>query len=223
MFMNVIDALNSRHTCRAFKPDPVSKDTIVKILKAANKAPSWGNTQPWEVYVATGKVLEDLRKESVSLWKQNVDEIADLPLPQTWPERLLANYNIFAKERNAIIAKEISTESIPQYVQSTNAHFFNAPVILYICMDRSLTAYSMLDIGSFIQSIMLAAQEFGLATAPAIKIAIRAEIIHKALGIPDNMAIVLGIAMGYEDKDDIYCRFRSSRVQIEEKAIFKGF
>lgn len=45
--MNVIDALNSRATIRAFKSDPVDKKTIYKILEVATRAPSWANTQPW--------------------------------------------------------------------------------------------------------------------------------------------------------------------------------
>ncbi|MEW6423761.1 MAG: nitroreductase family protein [Bacillota bacterium] len=50
--MNVIEALNSRHSVRAFKPDPVTKETLLKIIQAANQAPSWGNSQPWEVFIA---------------------------------------------------------------------------------------------------------------------------------------------------------------------------
>ena len=52
--MNVIDALNSRSTIRAFNPDPVGRETTLKILEAATRAPSWANTQPWELFVAGG-------------------------------------------------------------------------------------------------------------------------------------------------------------------------
>ena len=61
--MNVIDALRARSTVRAYKPDPVSRDTILKIMKAATRAPSWANTQPWEIFVAAGEALERLRTE----------------------------------------------------------------------------------------------------------------------------------------------------------------
>ena len=44
--MNVIDAINSRSTIRAFTPDPVERGTILKILEAATRAPSWANTRP---------------------------------------------------------------------------------------------------------------------------------------------------------------------------------
>ena len=72
--MNVIDALNSRYTCRAFKQDPVAQDTVIKILEAANRTPSWGNTQPWNLYVAAGELLEELRKGSLERFSQKLPE-----------------------------------------------------------------------------------------------------------------------------------------------------
>jgi nitroreductase len=44
--MNVLEALNSRFTCRAFKPDPVNRVIILQIMENAIRSPSWANTQP---------------------------------------------------------------------------------------------------------------------------------------------------------------------------------
>ncbi len=44
--MDVMDALYSRYSTRAFKPDSVDKETITKILEAATHAPSWGISSP---------------------------------------------------------------------------------------------------------------------------------------------------------------------------------
>jgi nitroreductase len=51
--MNVIDAIESRKSVRAFKADPVSKDVLLQILAAANRSPSWADTQPWASSPAT--------------------------------------------------------------------------------------------------------------------------------------------------------------------------
>lgn len=51
--MDIIDALNTRFTVRAFKPASIDRNTLEKVIEAALRAPSWGNTQPWEIYVAT--------------------------------------------------------------------------------------------------------------------------------------------------------------------------
>jgi nitroreductase len=50
--MDVVDALNTRFTVRASKPDPIDRNTLGRVMEAALKAPSWANTQPWEVYVS---------------------------------------------------------------------------------------------------------------------------------------------------------------------------
>jgi len=57
--MNVLEALEARRSIRAYKPDPVAPELIKGIIEAANKAPSWANTQPWEVFVASGAPLEN--------------------------------------------------------------------------------------------------------------------------------------------------------------------
>ena len=49
--MDVYECLKSRRTVREFKPDPVSDETLEKILSAARWAPSSRNQQPWRLVV----------------------------------------------------------------------------------------------------------------------------------------------------------------------------
>jgi 5,6-dimethylbenzimidazole synthase len=57
--MDVFTAIKERRSCRNFLPDPVSKETVEKILEAAMWAPSPLNTQPWEFIVVTSKAVKD--------------------------------------------------------------------------------------------------------------------------------------------------------------------
>jgi len=221
--MNVIDALHSRFTCRAFKPDPIAKEIVVKVLEAANRAPSWGNTQPWNIYVASGSVLEGMRTEFQRNVTQQVAWITDLPFPQDWPEAQKRNYDLLGKERYAILSKVFEKDALREIVMANNYRFFDAPLVIYVCMDRSLTPYSMLDLGAVSQSIMLAAQELGLATAPAVMLVLYPDLIHQTLHIPEDQAVVLGIAMGYADMDSIHNQYRSLRRPVSEMANFLGF
>ena len=221
--MNVIDALNARYTCRAFMPDPVARETVVKIMEAANRAPSWGNTQPWDFYIAAGSVLEGIRTEFLVNMANNVAGATELPIPQEWPAAHKDRYMLLGKERYSMLCTQIDTESLPQIIQKMNYRFFDAPVVIYVCMDRSLTPYSMFDLGSVSQSIMLAAQEFGVATAPAIMLVLYPDIIHKALAIPEDKALVLGIALGYADPDSIHNQYRSLRRPMDEMVKLYGF
>ena len=60
--MDVIEAIESRKSVRAFKPDPVPKKVLTRILEVALRAPSTDNTQPWEFAIVTGPILADLKK-----------------------------------------------------------------------------------------------------------------------------------------------------------------
>jgi len=46
--MDTIEAIEGRRSVRAYKPDPVPRDVLEKIMGATLKAPSWENTQPWD-------------------------------------------------------------------------------------------------------------------------------------------------------------------------------
>lgn len=221
--MNVIDALNARFTCRAFKPDPVDRDTVIKILEAANRSPSWGNTQPWDIYVAAGSPLEEMRTTFLANMESKAAGRTDLPLPQEWPTDLQERYTSLGKERYGFLLQKIGKEEVIKSIQERNYRFFDAPAVIYLCMDRSLTPYSMLDLGAMSQSIMLAAQEYGLATAPAVMLVLFADLVRQTLGIPEDKAIVLGIALGHADPDNIHNQYRSGRRLVEEMAQLIGF
>ncbi|MEN6390457.1 MAG: nitroreductase [Syntrophomonas sp.] len=221
--MNVHEALIKRYTCRAFKPDSVSPEIVKEILEWANRTPSWGNTQPWQIYVAGGEVLESLRRDSLERFSKGVAGKLDLPIPQDWPEAMKKRYDAVGKERFALLSQELDKDNIVQSIVARNFAFFDAPVVVYLCMDRSLTAYSMYDLGALSQSIMLAAADRGLDTAPAIMLVQYPDMIRDALDIPEELAIVVGIALGYGDAGSIHNRLRTSRRPLAEVVTMKGF
>jgi len=53
--MDVSEAIQKRVTIRRWKPTPVEKEKIVKVLEAGRRAPSWGNVQPWRYIVVQDK------------------------------------------------------------------------------------------------------------------------------------------------------------------------
>ncbi len=60
--MELIDAIKARRIIRRYKQDPISKETILKILESANLAPTAGNTQPWKFIVLHRSILDQLAK-----------------------------------------------------------------------------------------------------------------------------------------------------------------
>jgi nitroreductase len=220
--MSVTAALNSRYTVRAFKPDPIEKNTLQKIFESALRAPSWANTQPWEIYVAGGDVLNRLRQAYQEHLKNCVPRNPDLSAPRQWPPDLLKRMEAVKAERFAILEKECLDNSILKDISQLNYKFFGAPIVVYLCMDRTLTPWSIFDLGLLAQSIMLAAQQFGVGSAPAVTLVAHPELIRAELNIPEDLLIIIGVALGYADQDHPQNKYRSPRRAIGEVVRFKG-
>ncbi len=215
--MNVIDAINSRSTIRAFTPDPVERGTILKILEAATRAPSWANTQPWELFVAGGEALERLRDAYSVRFQQGEPRNPDIPGPTTWPPAIQERVRALM----SALARPTATEGGPddamrQKFVADNYRFFGAPTVVFLCMDHSLSPWSMFDMGSLTQSIMLAAQQYGVSSAIAFMFASYPDLVRAELDIPDNLAILIGIALGYADADYLRDRHRSPRRPLKD-------
>ncbi|MGZ4903812.1 MAG: nitroreductase [Halobacteriota archaeon] len=220
--MDVIETLNSRFTVRAFKPDPIDTETILQIVGAATRAPSSGNTQPWELFVVGGDALDRLRQAYAANFQKGVPATPDIPAPREWPPTLQKRVE---ESRTARLkALGIVGDGITaRHAMSERAHqFFGAPTIMFLCMDRTLTSWSVFDMGLLAQSIMLAAQHFGVDSAPAFLFVAYPDLIRSEVGIPDNWSIVMGVALGHRDPHHLENQYRSSRRPIQDVVHFRG-
>ncbi|HWP96010.1 MAG TPA: nitroreductase family protein [Syntrophomonadaceae bacterium] len=137
--MNVTEALHARFTCRAFKPDAVTKETIFNIMEAANHSPSWGNTQPWEIFIASGSSLDRLRSVYMEHFAQDIPINPEIKRPDDWPPALKERYQELGKMRLSNLGIERSDEEGRHFNMTQNFHFFGAPVVVFLCMDHTLT------------------------------------------------------------------------------------
>jgi nitroreductase len=220
--MQVIDALKQRYTARSFKSEPLNRTTLEKILEAALKAPSWANTQPWEIHIAAGESLNRLRGAYLQNLKNCVPRSPDLAAPKQWPPALLMRMEKLRAERMATLERVCLDKSILKDLAEMNYHFFYAPVVAYLCMDKTLTPWSVFDLGLLAQSIMLSAQHFEVDSATAVTLVAHPDLIRKELAIPDDLSIVIGIALGYADSDHPQNKFRSPRRTVQEAVTFHG-
>ena len=220
--MDVIDALSTRFTVRAFKNDPVDRRTLERVMEAALKSPSWANTQPWEIYVAGGEVLNRLREAYVANLKNCVARNPDLPVPKEWPPACRKRMECLRSERTATLERVCLDKSELKDLAEMNYHFFHAPVVAYLCMDKTLTPWSIYDLGLFSQSLMLAARHYGLASAVAVTLAAHPDLIRRELTIPDGLSIIIGIALGYADAEHPQNQYRTTRRSVQEAVAFKG-
>jgi nitroreductase len=220
--MDIIEALNSRYSVRAFKARAVTKETLVKIFEAAVRAPSWANSQPWEIFLAAGDTLDKLRAANLARFQSGAPRALEMPAPQKWPQHMQVRMDQNMAERLRSLEIDREDKAGRQKLTELNYRFFDAPAVAFLCMERTLTPWSAFDMGAFSQSIMLAARDFGVDSMPAVMMTSYPDLIHEALEIPSEMTILFAVALGYQDEKNPINRFRSARLPVDEVVRFKG-
>src|SRR4030065_914743 len=206
--MDLLKVIMERKTIRAFKPDPVPKERIEEILRLAINAPSAINLQPWEFIVVTGEEKERLGRRLIKAYKEKQIACSPgnvKPLPKTYGKRgakTLALMKPFFEEMGV---------DIDQYINEGSWRFYGAPVAILLCLDDSFPRARMVDIGIALGYLVLTAHEFGLATCPIGLIIAYEEEIKDLLNIPENKNVVIGVALGYPDRDVPINQFKSQR------------
>jgi nitroreductase len=220
--MNVKEALWKRRTVRAFLADPVSRETLEAILGDALRAPSWANTQPWEIFVAAGEPLERIR----AIWAERTDakvsSDTDLPFPGAWPEGCRERSKELNVDRANVTNTTPADPAFHREFLLANRRFFAAPCVVWVCMDQMLGSWSMFDLGALSQSICLAAQDHGVDSAIAINMVLWPDVLREDLQIPRELAVVIGIALGYVDPAGPEDAFRAARRPLGDVVRFVG-
>jgi len=213
--MNVAEALWERRSVRAFLKDPVPQETLEEIFLSAVRAPSWGNTQPWKWTVVGGKTLQAMVEELVVRAATGGHPQADIEIPREWPEALNTRYKENGKKLFGVlgIGRE---EKEKRTAHSMNMfRFFGAPQAIYFHIDKSLGTYSIFDAGLLAQSIALLAAEKGLGTCFLAVSVLFSDVVRRHTGIPESDRIIIGMAIGYPDRDTPVNHFRSEREPLE--------
>ena len=131
--------MNSRFTCRSFKNDPVDKEILLKIIENATRSPSWANTQPWEIYIAGGNVLES-RKGYMDNFESNLPRTIDpdIPFMTGWP----VQHQERMKELGINLYKHLGISKGDKKAKDAswrlNFKLFGAPIVIYLCMHETL-------------------------------------------------------------------------------------
>lgn len=214
--MNIIDALTLRKSTRAFQDRDVEREKIINILKAARHAPSGTNAQPWQVAVVTGdKKVQLAQAMEEAFAKDGIGAMDYQYYPQIWREPYKKRrVSCGAQLYSALgIERRDRAGRIKQWVANYRA--FDAPVMLFFFLDSTMQKGSFLDYGMFIQSVMLAALEEGLATCPQAALGQNPALIKKSLGYDEDTILICGMALGYEDEDAPVNSYRTPREEVE--------
>jgi nitroreductase len=215
--MHVAEAVARRKTIRQFTTEPVSDDTIRDLLEIASRAPSGGNVQPWRIYVVNGESMSRFR-----------EFIADKPIEQgeyeIYPASLWEPYRtnrfVLGEQMYATlgIGREDKAGRFEQFAK--NGNFFDAPAGLFCYIDRGMGPPQWSDLGMFLQTFMLLAQEAGIDTCPQEYWSVRHGAVTEFVGAPDNEMLFCGMGIGHADPEAPVNSLVSERMPLDQWATF---
>jgi nitroreductase len=214
--MNVQEALEKRKSVRAFLEKAVEVEKINAILSSASHAPSGANTQPWQVAVVTGETKQELQEKIEKEFRKGGNAKADYTYyPDEWVEpyktrRVKCGLQLYT---TLDIKRKDKEKQLDQW--AANYRAFDAPVMLLFFLDKHMQTGSYIDYGMFLQSIMLAAIELGLATCPQASLADYPGIIKSTLGYAADDILLCGMSLGYEDEDALVNSYRTPRDAVD--------
>lgn len=215
--MQISDAITQRQSIRAYLDKPVAADLVQRILDEARWAPSGANTQPWHVRVVSGKTKQTIAERIIAARDGKQKENPDYDYyPQAWFEP----YQSRRKETGFALysALNIGKKDMEKRKQAwyRNYHFFDAPVGLLFFLDKRMGHGSLIDMGMFIQNIMLLAQQHGLGTCPQASLAEYPDIVRDTLQMDAGLQLLCGMALGYPDRADPVNNYRVERIPVNE-------
>jgi len=220
--MDLWDAVKQRRSIRVFKPDPIPKDVIEKIIMAATEAPSSSNMQPWEFVVVAGRERDRLGQilvEAFAKEKKDYDFEGDKGKP--FPEKILQRRKAFYKE---LFQKAEEKGLDPKkFLQEGTYNFWGAPVIFFALIDETMEKRFVFDIGAAVENLLLAAQAEGLGTH-LIRLIVKFEDkIKEVLHLPKEKSLVIGICLGYPDPNALINQYKPKRVDISQIVTWVGY
>lgn len=224
--MELLEAIKTRKSIRAFKPDPVPKEVLTELLDVAKWSPSSTNTQPWEFFILTGEVLDRYnyflieKVRSGEIWKPREDPDTGFfatPAKGPYAER----QRKFFKQVLDLLEPEEGKSKMQKWAE-LSVSAYGAPARIIIVADKSASGWFIFDIGLISQTIALAAQEYGLSTCLLGDAAAFPGELRRIANIPESKRVIIGIAIGYPDWESPLNSLRTDREPIEKLVTWCG-
>ncbi len=223
--MNVTRAIQSRRSVRAFLDQPVDKDTLTNVLEQAQRAPSGGNTQPWNAVVVTGDALAEITAAIKAKAAQAPmgEDMEYAIYPQGLDDRYEAQRRAVgeAMYQGLGIPKEDKMARI-QWL-TNNWESFGAPVQLFTYTKKYMGPPQWSDMGMWLQNVMLLLREAGLDSCAQEIWALYGTYMREVLGIDDSYIFFCGMAIGYRNPEASVNNFEVPRIPIDQAIRWDGW
>jgi nitroreductase len=224
--MDVFEAIDTRFSCRWFLDKPVDPKLIRDLITRAGRAASGGNLQPWQIYVIAGAALNLLKRRVMEYIGVGDPRRTDAEYP-IYPQTMWEPYKS-RREHHGVqlygalgIAQDDAEGRMAQFKR--NYEFFNAPVALFVAIDRNLGPGQWADLGGYLHALMFLARGCGLDTCSQESWARMHHIVRPFVKMPPEQMLFCAMALGYGDHGHPANNFRSPRADIADFCTFVGF
>jgi nitroreductase len=220
--METIEAIRGRRSTRAFLDRQVTEPDLRSILEVARWAPSGGNCQPWHVYALSGESMKRFRAEVAEQMK--VAPMGEAPEFPVYPPDLKDPYRTRRYQcgeelyASISIAREDRAGRLAQFARNTE--FFGAPAAFFFALDRQMGPGQWAHLGMLMQTIALVAEDRGLGTCMQESWMARNSLVRAFFSVQQHLQVYCGMAVGWPDRDAPINRWRTTRADVDEFAVF---
>ena len=215
---SVTEAIRSRKSIRSFLNKSVSNDLVSELLEKASFSPSGGNLQPWKIFVINDESMKSFLEFQKS---RNEPEVPEYFI---YPQKLKEPYRSSRYEMGELMYTSLGIDREDKISRANqmmkNFDFFGAPAGLFCFIDRQMNQPQWSDLGMFLQSFMLLAQESNLDTCAQESWSLKHKMVSSYLKADEDLMLFCGMAIGYQNPDDPINHFRTERRPINDWAQF---
>lgn len=219
--MNVTDAVKLRYSVRGYTEDPVPEELIREVLDVVRLAPSNSNTQPWHIAVVSGATRAALEAALCAASDAGTEPNRDFVAAAG------AVDGVYRDRRRACGFSYYETMGVSREdragraaIARKNYEFFGAPHVAFLSMPKTMSHASAVDMGIFLQTLMLVFAERGIGCIPQGALGNYPDIVRAQVSIPEGNGILCGISFGWEDKG---AHINTVRMPREPVAVISSF
>jgi nitroreductase len=210
-------AILGRRSIRKFLKKEIPEELVKEILSDAQWAPSWGNTQAWEIMVVTGSPLEEFKQKNKAALFSGVKPNPEIKMPEVFPAQLKKRYVHVGK--SVLQSLSIDRKDLDGRLNYYGDMFylFDAPtMVLFLLRKDVLLEYAMLDVGLCLQTLLLSAHDKGLGGIALAASVNYPDILRALFPIGADKTIVMGAVLGWPDHEAPVNRFERQRAGLND-------
>ncbi len=216
--MNVSEAVKSRKSIRAFLDKPVDMKIIKNLLEKSSRSPSGGNLQPWKIYILNEHSVKKFLDFQMG-WNKSESPAYDIYPPKLKEPYRTYRYELGEEMYSLLgISREDKESRLKQVMK--NFEFFNAQCAFFCYVDKQMGPPQWSDLGMFLQTFMLLAQEQGIDTCAQEAWSMKHGCVSEFVNADDELMLFCGMSIGYRDFDAKINQLQSQRSPLSDWATF---